>query len=410
MRTSLVLRIGAAVVAAALVAGAVGVFLARGDNKTLTAYFERTVALYPQSEVRVLGVKVGEVTEVVPQGSAVRVEMTYDAQRSVPADAKAVILAPTVVSGRYVQLAPAYTGGPVLQDGATIPLSRTAAPVEIDQISASLNELTTALGPDGANKGGSLSRLLQVSANNLEGQGDNLNATVDNLSDAASTLSSGRKDLFGTVRNLQQFTTALAEADQQVRAFNNDLAAVSTQLDAERDELAAALANLSVALEHVTRFVRANRDELKTTVEDLETVTQVLVDEQRNLAKILDTAPLALSNLAHTYNPTGATLDTRANFQQTQNPVMYICSLLYSLGVPPSECEPLLAPLTLLAQENNLPLGLDLSPLTAATTTDHDVRPPPPGAYGPNRTNRSGTPQTTTPDTTLGGILPGGGQ
>lgn len=412
-RRSLVLRVGAAVVAAAMVAGAAGVLWSGRDGATeVTAYFDRTVALYPESDVRVLGVKVGTVTEVVPQGSTVRVEMAYDAERKIPADAGAVIVSPTVVSGRYVQLTPVYEGGPALADGATIPVSRTAVPVGVDQLFESLDELSTALGPHGANEDGSLSRLLDVGADNLEGQGENVNATVENLSDAVSTLSSGREDLFGTVRDLQKFTTALAEADNQVREFNEDLAAVSTQLDAEREELAAALENLSVALEQVTRFVRQNRDELKTSVEGLETVTQVLVDEQRNLAKVLDTAPLALSNLAHTYNPTAATLDTRMNVQQLQDPVMFICSLLYSLGVPPSECESLAAPLSLFAQEHNPPLGVDLSALNAATATDHEMRPPPPEAYGDARPSAGGgsgqIPGAARTDPTLGGILSGG--
>lgn len=420
LTSGLVLRVGAAIVAAALVAGAAGVVLARDGANHLTAYFDRTVGIYPQSDVRVLGVKIGEVTKVMPRGSTVRVEMTYEADRKIPADAKAAVLSPSVVSGRYVQLTPVYQGGPVLADGATIPVSRTAVPVEIDEIFGSLNELTTALGPHGANKDGSLSRLIEVSADNLEGQGDNARKTVENLSEAASTLSDGRKDLFDTVRNLQQFTSALAEADQQVRAFNEDLAAVSVQLDAEREELAAALENLSVALAEVTEFVRANRDELKANVEDLQKVTEVLVAEQRNLAKVLDTAPLALSNLVNAYNPTSGTLDTRANFnEQLRNPVMFICSLLYSLGVPPSQCEPLLGPLTQLAQREDLPLGLDLSPLTSAVTTDHNITPPPPDARGNGQSGGSGSgsgsagagmPGGAEPDPTLGGILPGGGR
>ncbi|MQA84393.1 MAG: MCE family protein [Streptosporangiales bacterium] len=411
IRSSFVLRVGAVVVAAALVAGTVGVLLARNGTARLTAYFDRTVGLYEQSEVRVLGVKIGEVTKIMPQGSTVRVEMTYDAEQKVPADAKAVVLSPSVVSGRYVQLTPIYRGGPALQDGATIPVSRTAVPVEIDEIFASMNELSDALGPRGANRNGSLSRLLEVTADNMEGQGNNTRAAVENLSDAASTLSDSREDLFGTVRNLQQFTTALAQADNQVRAFNEDLADVSVQLDAERDELAAALKNLSIALAEVTKFVRDNRDELKANIEDLETVTKVLVNEQRNLAKVLDTAPLAVSNLANAYNPTGATLDTRANFNgQLQDPVMFLCSLVYSLGMPPSQCEPLLGPLNALAQKEDFPLGLDLSPLTSATSTDANIEPLPPDAYGNGGSGEAAVPGTAEPDPTLGGVLPGGGR
>ena len=76
--------------------------------------------------------------------------MTVNSGVPVPADAKAVVVAASVVSDRYIQLTPAYTGGPQLADDAVIPVSRTAVPVEVDQIYTSLNRLAQALGPNGA--------------------------------------------------------------------------------------------------------------------------------------------------------------------------------------------------------------------------------------------------------------------
>ena len=78
----------------------------------LTAYFPRTVALYPGSEVRILGVRVGEVESVTPEGDRVKVTMNYERRYDVPADAKAVIISPAIVGDRFVQLTPAYTDGP----------------------------------------------------------------------------------------------------------------------------------------------------------------------------------------------------------------------------------------------------------------------------------------------------------
>ena len=52
-----------------------------------------------------------------------RVEMEYDAKYKLPADAKAVIVTPTLVADRFVQLTPAYDGsGAAMADGADIPL------------------------------------------------------------------------------------------------------------------------------------------------------------------------------------------------------------------------------------------------------------------------------------------------
>ena len=61
-------------------------------------------------------------------------DLTLDHGVKVPAGAGAVVVAPSVVADRYIQLTPAYTGGPRLGDHAVIPATRTATPVEIDQL------------------------------------------------------------------------------------------------------------------------------------------------------------------------------------------------------------------------------------------------------------------------------------
>ena len=52
--------------------------------------------------------------------------------------------------------------------------------------------LSTALGPQGANKTGSVGRLLQTSAANLDGRGPDIKRTLVNLSKALSTGSVSR--------------------------------------------------------------------------------------------------------------------------------------------------------------------------------------------------------------------------
>lgn len=400
--SSLTLGIGAAIVAAALIAGSLAVFWPGQRMVRATAYFDQAVGLYEGSDVSVLGVKIGEITEVTPVGDRVRVRMAYSAEHRVPANAKAAIVAPSVVSDRYVQLAPAYTGGAVMRDGATIPLSRTAVPVELDQTYEALNQLNVALGPKGANRHGSLSRLLKVSAENLRGQGGSIHQTVDELSKASKTLAGGRKDLFGTVRNLQQFTTALARNDAQVEAFNQDLAEVSRQLDGEGEELSAALHHLSIALNDVAGFVRQNKGQLSENVDELAQVTRVLAQEKQTLAEIIDAAPGALSNLQLAYQPSSGTLNTRTNLEQIDDPDMYVCSLLYSLDVPPKQCEPLLAPLGALnGAQGDLPHADDLGGLLGKSNTA-----PEPG--GPSPGPSPSPDQSGEPDSTLGGLLGGG--
>ncbi len=326
------LRILAAVLALGLAAGLLYAFWPSPAVVKATAYFSRTVGVYPGSDVRILGVRVGSVTAVNPQGDRVKVDFEYDAGYQVPADAQAAVITPSVVSDRYLQLLPVYRGGPVMASGAVIPLSRTAVPVELDATLSSLNDLSVALGPQGANSQGALSRLLGVTADNLNGEGVKLHQTVQDLSQAATTLSDNRQNLFGTVDNLQNFTAKLAADDQQVRAFESNLAEVSAQLAGERQDLAAALKNLAAALGDVSGFVHDNKAEITTDVKGLKDIAGILVKEQAALAEFLDEAPDALSNLANAYNPAAGTLDTRMNVQQTQDPALFLCSLLDSFG------------------------------------------------------------------------------
>ena len=328
-----VLAVGC-VLALAIVAGVWWVFGGAAERR-VTAYFNAAVGVYPGGDVRMLGVHIGQIDEVQPQGRTVKVTMTLDRDTKVPADAGAIVVAPSVVSDRYVQLAPTYKGGPELKDGAVIPKERTATPVELDEVYRSLNELTTALGPNGANKDGALSDLLKTSAANLRGNGQALSETLKHLGQTGQTLSGNSKELFETVDNLQKFTTMLADNDTKVRQFNTQMQQVSGFLADERQDLGAALAQLAVALGKVESFVRDNRQNVKTNVDQLNAVSQVLVKQKAALNESLTNAPVALSNLQNAYNGASGTLDTRADINElNQPPLVSVCKLLLQSAPP----------------------------------------------------------------------------
>jgi phospholipid/cholesterol/gamma-HCH transport system substrate-binding protein len=219
----------------------------------------------------------------------------------------------------------------VLADSADIPLRRTASPVELDEVYGALNELSVALGPAGANRDGALSRLVDVGAANLAGNGATLGQTVADLSRAVRTLADGRDDLAGVVRDLAVFTRALAANDRQVRQFNTLLGTVAGQLAGERTVLAAAVANLATALGEVATFVRDNRAALHADVAGLARLSGVLARQRAALAEVLDTAPLALGNLNNAYNASAGTLDTRNQLGSLASPAV-LCGLLDALG------------------------------------------------------------------------------
>jgi virulence factor Mce-like protein len=327
------LQRGVALVAALVLVGALGWAVLRpADQYRVTAYFTQAVGIYEGGDVRILGIDVGEVTSVVPMGDRVKVEMLVDEGYDIPADADAVILAPSLVSDRYVQFAPVYSGGETMADGAQLGLDRTATPVELDAVYGALDELSAALGPTGANENGALDDLLEVGAANLDGNGEALNRTLTGFSQAVETLAENRDDLFGSIDSLQTFTTALATIDAQVGQFNDNMAAVADQLEGERQDLAAAVQLLSSALGEIATFVQTNTALLTTNVDRLADVTLTLVQQRQALGEILDVAPAALGNVAHAYNPDYGTLDTRDNSLGSTSPEIVVCQLLGTAG------------------------------------------------------------------------------
>nr|WP_246305309.1 MCE family protein [Nocardioides marinisabuli] len=331
------------VVLALLVAAAL-TFLGGEDRKMLTAQFPRTVSVYEGSDVRVLGVPVGQVETVVPSGTEVVVTMSYDADVQVPADASAVIIAPSIVGDRYIQLTPVYEDGDEIAEGTILGVDRTSVPLELDDIYASLDRLNVALGPEGANKNGALNDLLQVTAENFGGQGAAFNQTIGDFSRLSETLDDNKDELFSSLSEVQAFVSTLAENDTTVRQFNQSLADVSELLAGERQELAASLGNLSTALGEVNDFVKTNRDVLGRDIKGLNRVAKVLVKQRNNLDEVLSVAPLALNNLYLTYNPQAGTLDTNANIGNLENqlvndPSLLLCTVVNSVDPTGGLCD-----------------------------------------------------------------------
>jgi phospholipid/cholesterol/gamma-HCH transport system substrate-binding protein len=311
-------RITALAALAAVIAliSAVLVVTAGNSSTQITAYFTESIGVYPGSTVDILGVRVGTIDSVTPEGQQVKVVMTVNGNIPVPAKADAVVVAESVVADRYIQLTPAYDGGPRMASNAVIPVGRTATPVEIDQLYSSLSKLATDLGPNGANAHGALSDVLNTGAANLSGNGKYLGTMITQLGAATRTLSNSRGNLFATVNNLQKFTTMLDDDDSQVRLAEQQLAQVSGFLAGDRQDLAGALHELSVALGQVKGFIGNNRALITSNVSKLASITKILANERASLGQALDVLPLAVDNVLGAYDPETQTLDARGDLRE----------------------------------------------------------------------------------------------
>lgn len=326
-------RLLAAFVVVALIAAVIVGFNRGEERKTVTVDFPQTIALYEGSDVRVMGVPMGTVDRLQAEGDIVRATISYDASVKLPANVRAVIVSPAIVGDRFVQMAPVYTSGAELKDGAKIDVDRTAVPVELDEVYGSLNELSRALGPNGANRNGALSDLVSDSARQLEGQGAQLNETIQNFGKLSTTLADNSDDLFGSVREVSQFVDLLKRNDQVVRSFNDNTAGVADLLADESADLQGVLKTLSQALVDVESLVRDNRTTLRDNVANLRVLADTLAARQGEIDELTVAAPTALAGVSAAYNGVYGTLDTRANLLGSvggllSSPGQLLCGLL----------------------------------------------------------------------------------
>ncbi|MEV6389730.1 MCE family protein [Nocardia xishanensis] len=351
----------AGVVVAALVV--VGVYngVTRIGKTTITAYFPSTNGLYAGDDVRVLGVKVGRIESIEPGRDRVKVELTLDRGVDIPAEAKAVIISPSLVTARFIQLAPAYTGGAKLGDGAEIPIERTAVPIEWDDIKAELSKLATTLGPVGDDEQGSFGRFIETAAENLDGNGQKFRDTLRELSATLTTLSDGRTDLFGTIRNLQKFVEVLSASNEQIVQFGGRLASVSRVLADTSTDLGTGLDNLDIALADVKRFIEGSGTELTEGVERLADVTQILIDKRPEIERVLHSGPTALVNFYQIYSPAQGTLGGMAALNNPADPLSFLCGSIEALETNDSQrsaqlCAEMVAPLISSLAMNYVPI------------------------------------------------------
>ncbi|HTY32190.1 virulence factor Mce family protein [Mycobacterium sp.] len=402
-RTSVI--IGSLVIVLALVVGYAGWRLYQKlSNNTVVAYFPAANALYPGDKVQIMGLRVGTIDKIEPAGDKMKVTFHYENKYKVPANASAVILNPTLVASRAIQLEPAYKGGPVLADNAVIPEERTQVPVEWDELRNSVTNIISKLGPTPEQPKGPFGEVIESFANGLAGKGQQINTTLSSLSQALTALNEGRGDFFAVVRSLALFVNALHSDDQQFVALNQNLADVTGRLASSDGALADAVAQLDSLLSTVRPFLDKNREVLTHDVNNLATATNALLqpDPLNGLETALHVLPTAAANINQIYHPSHGSVVAVPAITNFANPMQFICSSIQAgsrLGYQESAelCAQYLAPILDAIKFNYLPFGLNL--FSTAETLPKDVAYSEPRLHPPNGYKDTTVPGIWSPDT-----------
>jgi len=290
---------------AAVVVGVVGAYswkLAKNrlDTITLVAQFDNTAGLYPTNNVQVLGMKVGSVTRVTPKTGYVEVEFTVDKDVKIPADAQAVTLQTSILAERAVELTPPYRGGPVLEDHSTIPMSKTKTPVEFTRTLDMVDRLAVSLNGDGKGNG-AVRTLVDSAAAMADGNGERIKSALSELSKALKLSADGgaqtKEQLTTVVDNLSTLMDGAAANETTLREFGSTVR-VLTQVLADEDLGSGTTGKqLNVVLTQLGDLLEKNRDTMKGLVSSGGVALETTIDHQRDLAELLDVAPMTLDNI-----------------------------------------------------------------------------------------------------------------
>jgi phospholipid/cholesterol/gamma-HCH transport system substrate-binding protein len=356
-----------------------GFLVVRGDaakRSDYVAYFANSNGIFVGDDVRVRGVPVGKITAISPEPTRARISFWVDDKYKVPADVKAVILSPTLVTARIIQLTPAYTGGPVLQADAVIPQDRTAVPVEWDDFRSQLERLTQSLEPTEPGGVSTLGAFVSTSADNLRGKGQSIRHAVVQLSQAFSALGDHSTDIFSTVKNLSILTGALHDSTDVLRDLNQNLASVTGSLVQDPHAIGQAVQDLNDVAGGVQEFVAANRDTVGTTTDKLASISQALHDSRDQIKQALHAAPTALQNFVNIYEPAQSALTGVLALNNFSNPISFLCGAIQAASRLNSEesaklCVQYLAPIVKNRQFNYLPIGLN--PIVGASARPNEL-------------------------------------
>lgn len=263
------------------------------SSKTYSAIFTTSAGMQPASSVTANGVQVGRVDSVeLYHNNEAKVVFTVDASLPLSTTTKARIRYKDLTGDQYLDLSPDPAAGPgqPLADGGTIPVSRTAPSLDIDELLNGFNPLFQGLQPNQVNQlSGELVSVLQ-------GQGGTINSVLAHAASFSGSLAQQDKVIGGVITN---FNTVLGHLDAHSGQLSDTVQQAANlvgKLNANRDELIDGLHKTSHLADDVGDIAAALRTG-HNTFKQLGRTTHILNQQSGEFSRILKLLPAAYLRL-----------------------------------------------------------------------------------------------------------------
>jgi virulence factor Mce-like protein len=325
-------RLGSSALALLLTAAALPAcsFLPGGGGGTyeVITYFPRAVSVFESSDVRVLGLPAGTVTNIEVQGDKVKITLAIKDSIPIPADANAQIVPLSLIGERYIQISPAWRQGLAkAEDGHVIDLDRTIVPVEPDEALAALKDFLDSLDPKG------VGALVSNLAEDLDGNGESLGGALEELSDLVATFADKDEQLLRIVDSFDRLTSTLTTREQQLGQVLDAFATATGVLADERQSIEELLRGLAALSEDGLDLVSEHSAALRTDIDVLTRTVHTIDVNLASVEQLLDSGPLLVKGILTAYNPDLRAINLRQNFSPLVSNILD--PLLGGVGLDP---------------------------------------------------------------------------
>lgn len=274
------LRVGAVALVIAVVATAIalnsGYLYRQLTSGTYSALFSEAAGLKTGDEVRLAGVVVGKVDSVELAGTAVDVGFTVFDGSTLGESTGASIKTATVLGAKFLEVRPSGPGR--LDDGAQIPLDRTSAPYDVQELLDTLTRKTEDLDVP------RVAESLNTVADTFADTPPELRSALEGLGRLSQTISSRDAELRELLSHTASVSGILAERSSSVTTLVSDGNLLLEELRARREVIRSLLLNVTGAVQEVEGLARDNQQQLRPMLDELEKTLDLLRANDRNLA------------------------------------------------------------------------------------------------------------------------------
>ncbi|WP_068156217.1 MCE family protein [Rhodococcus phenolicus] len=250
-----------------------------GAGATYRAEFSEAAGLKPTNEVRIAGVKVGQVTGVELEGDRVVVEFKVrDAW--IGDDTSASIQIKTILGQKYLALDP--RGTDVLDPADTIPLDRTVAPYDVIE---AFSSAATTLGDIDSEQ---LAAGFGALSDAFSETPDDVRAALDGVSRLSETIASRDQELKKLLDATARTSQILADRNAEFNRIISDGALLVTELNNRRQAISQLFEGTKRMSTELSALVQENEDQFGPALEQLRGVVQVLQDNNDNLDRAFE--------------------------------------------------------------------------------------------------------------------------